>query len=188
MSTQPQLSPLEQLAASGKQSTTPSQPAAPTQSNLSPLEQLAAVKPAQQSTDPSQTGEITNDVGNKVIVPKDGESFNDTMKRAVAYHNSLSPDQLQAAMDAETKTIPAKTAQTLGSAAAIGAVGPAVMAAPGEIAGLAPEAVSAVKALIQAHPTAAKVLGKVILSSAMGGEVGHSAKSAIIGAMLGGLL
>src|SRR5580698_8407590 len=123
MSTQPQLSPLEQLAASGQpqQSTSPSpQP----QSNLSPLEQLAAQKPAQQSTDPSQTGEITNDVGNKVIVPKDGESFSDTMKRAVAYHNYLTPDQLQAALDAETKTIPAKTAQTLGAAAAMGAAVP----------------------------------------------------------------
>lgn len=60
------------------------------------------------TTDPRQTGEITNDVGQKVIVPKDGESFSDTMKRAVAYHKSLTPQQQQAALDAETKTIPAK--------------------------------------------------------------------------------
>ena len=58
--------------------------------------------------DPRQTGEITNDVGQKVIVPKDGESFSDTMKRAVAYHKSLTPEQQQAALDAEAKTIPAK--------------------------------------------------------------------------------
>ena len=42
---------------------------------------------------PRKTGEITNDVGQKVIVPKDGESFSDTMKRAVAYHKSLTPEQ-----------------------------------------------------------------------------------------------
>ena len=59
--------------------------------------------------DPRQTGEITNDVGQKVIVPKDGESFSDTMKRAVAYHKSLTPEQQQAALDAEAKTMPAKT-------------------------------------------------------------------------------
>ena len=61
--------------------------------------------------DPRQTGEITNDVGQKVIVPKDGESFSDTMKRAVAYHKSLTPEQQQAALDAETKTIPAKAVE-----------------------------------------------------------------------------
>lgn len=87
----------------------------------------------QTSNDPRQTGEITNDVGQKVIVPKDGESFSDTLKRAVAYHKSLTPEQQQAALDAETKTIPTKTAQTLGAAATIGAVGPAVLAAPGEL-------------------------------------------------------
>jgi hypothetical protein len=85
-------------------------------------------------TDPRKTGEIVNDVGQKVIVPKDGESFADTMKRAVAYHKSLTPEQQQAALDAEAKTAPTKVLQTLGAAATIGAVGPAVMALPGEVA------------------------------------------------------
>jgi hypothetical protein len=85
----------------------------------------------------SQTGELTNDVGQKVIVPKDGESFSDTIKRAVAYHNSLTTDQQQAAMGAEAKTIPAKTAQTLGAAAGLGVVGPALLAVPGELGELA---------------------------------------------------
>jgi hypothetical protein len=84
--------------------------------------------------DPRKTGEITNDVGQKVIVPKDGESFSDTMKRAIAYHKSLTPEQQQAALDAEAKTMPKKTAQTLGAAATIGLVGPAALAAPGELA------------------------------------------------------
>ena len=61
--------------------------------------------------DPRQTGEITNDVGQKVIVPKDGESFSDTMRRAVAYHKSLTPEQQKAALDAEAKTIPAKAVE-----------------------------------------------------------------------------
>lgn len=82
--------------------------------------------------DPRQPGEIVNDVGQKVIVPKDGESFADTLKRAVAYHNSLTPEQRQAAIDAETKTMPKKAAQTLGAAATIGLVGPATLAALGE--------------------------------------------------------
>jgi hypothetical protein len=85
-----------------------------------------------QEQSPQQTGEIVNDVGNKVIVPKDGEPFADTMRRAVQYHNSLTPEQRQAALDKEVSTIPKKTAQTLGAAATIGAVGPAVMALPGE--------------------------------------------------------
>jgi hypothetical protein len=88
------------------------------------------------SNDPRQTGEITNDVGQKVIVPKDGEAFADTLKRAIAYHKSLTPEQQKAALDAETATMPKKTAQTLGAAATIGVVGPTLLATAGE-AGLA---------------------------------------------------
>jgi len=72
--------------------------------------------------DPRKTGEIVSDIGQKVIVPKDGESFADTLKRAVAYHKSLTPGQQKAALDAETKTMPKKAAQTLGAAATIGAL------------------------------------------------------------------
>jgi hypothetical protein len=101
-------------------------------------------------TDPRKTGEITNDVGQKVIVPKDGESFSDTMKRAVAYHKSLTPEQQQAALDAEAETMPKKTAQTLGAAATIGLVGPAALATPGELAaGL--RAVPAVGEAVMGH-------------------------------------
>jgi hypothetical protein len=114
----------------------PAQPVAqPTQSN--PFAEFGGVKvepEAKPSNDPRQTGEIVNDVGQKVIVPKDGESFADTMKRAVAYHKSLTTAQQQAALDAEAKTAPKKALQTLGAAATIGAVGPAVMALPGEVA------------------------------------------------------
>jgi hypothetical protein len=83
-------------------------------------------------TPTQQTGEITNDVGQKVIVPKDGESFQDTMRRAVQYHQSLTPEQQKAAINAETATIPKKAAQTIAAAPAIGFGGTAALAATGE--------------------------------------------------------
>jgi len=119
--------------------------------------------------DPRKTGEITNEVGQKVIVPKDGESFADTLKRAVAYHKSLSPAQQQAALDAETKTMPRKTAQTLGAAATIGVVGPAMLAAPGELAEAVPsvlthtvEGVKAIGAWAAKNPVQAYLLYQVM--------------------------
>jgi len=124
------LSPLEQLeqqSAPPQPNTTaqPSQQAAPS-SNLSPLEQLEqqSAKPAQQAP---PSGEITNDVGNTVIVPKDGESFSDTMKRAAAQGQKTTPDQI----NREVATMPGKTAETLGAAATIGAGGAALIGTAG---------------------------------------------------------
>ncbi|MGO8794541.1 MAG: hypothetical protein ACLQLC_06940 [Candidatus Sulfotelmatobacter sp.] len=124
---------------------------------------------APTTNDPRKTGEIVNDVGNKVIVPKDGESFADTMKRAVAYHKSLTPAQQQAAIDKEVATMPRKTAQTLGAAATIGVVGPAMLAAPGEIAEAVPsvlthtvEGVKAIGAWAAKNPVQAYLLYNVI--------------------------
>lgn len=102
------------------------------------VDQMANRQQAPPSQTPQQSGEIVNDVGNTVIVPKDGESFSDTVKRAVAHQESLTPEQQQAAIDKEVTTMPRKTAQTLGAAATIGAVGPALLAAPGEIAEAVP--------------------------------------------------
>ena len=48
--------------------------------------------------------------------------FRSTVKRAVAYHNSLTPQQQQAALDAEAKTIPAKTVEA-GIGGPVAAVG-----------------------------------------------------------------
>jgi len=128
-----------------------------------------AVKPEQTENDPRKTGEIINDVGNKVIVPKDGESFADTMKRAVQYHKSLTPAQQQAAIDKETATMPKKTAQTLGAAATIGAVGPAVLAIPGELAEAVPsvlthtiEGVKAIGTWAAKNPVQAYLLFRVM--------------------------
>jgi hypothetical protein len=97
------------------------------------FDQLDQQQPAQTENDPQKTGEITNDVGNKVIVPKDGESFDETMKRAVQHYQSLSPEQRQAAIDKEVKTMPGKAATTLAAAPVIGAAGAAGLAVPGEL-------------------------------------------------------
>jgi hypothetical protein len=84
---------------------------------------------------PDSTGQVTNDVGNAVIVPKDGESFADTVNRAVALTKQRqAAGTQQQAVDAETATIPAKTAETVAAAPLIGAGGTAALAAPGEIA------------------------------------------------------
>jgi hypothetical protein len=95
---------------------------------------VGAVSADQASpADPSSTGELTNDVGETVIVPKDGESFQDTVKRAVARNRSLSPQHLQNSIDKEMATAPEKVLETLGAAAGIGVAAPALLAAPMEV-------------------------------------------------------
>src|SRR6266705_1208960 len=77
----------------------------------------------------AQTGQVTNDVGNTVIVPKDGESFTDTMKRAAAHGKTVTQDQI----NKELATAPKKAATVLAAAPAIGAGGAAALAVPGEV-------------------------------------------------------
>lgn len=157
------LSPLEQLEQQSTQAQ-PSQQAAPS-SNLSPLEQLeqTSAKPAQQAR---PSGQVTNDVGNTVIVPKDGESFADTMKRAAAQGQQTTPDQI----NKEVETIPGKAATVLAAAPAIGAAGAASLAAPGELADLAikhlagnvlpgMETEAAKQTLLKAIPTVKQLVG-----------------------------
>ncbi len=64
-------------------------------------------------------GQVTNDVGNTVIVPKAGESFADTMKRAAAQGGKTTQSQI----DAEMATAPSKAAEVLVAAPVIGAAG-----------------------------------------------------------------
>jgi len=82
-------------------------------------------------TQAQNTGQITNDVGNTVIVPKENESFADTMKRAAAYGKTVTPQQI----NAELATAPKKAATVLAAAPVIGAAGAAALSAPGEISG-----------------------------------------------------
>jgi hypothetical protein len=60
-------------------------------------------------------------VGNIVITPKPGESFSNTMQRAAAYGKTVTPTQV----NAELATAPAKAAQVVMAAPAIGALGAA---------------------------------------------------------------
>ncbi len=122
------VSPLEQLEQQSAQGQPPSQTAPA--SNLSALEQLEQSAQKQQAP---PTGEITNDVGNTVIVPKNGESFSDTMNRAAAYGKTVTPSQISA----ELKTAPAKAAAVIGAAPFIGAAGTAALAGAGELPGAA---------------------------------------------------
>lgn len=70
-------------------------------------------------------GEDTNDVSNKIIVPKPNESFADTMARVRAYGQTVTQDQI----DKEMATAPGKVATVLGAAPIIGAAGAAGIAA-----------------------------------------------------------
>jgi hypothetical protein len=174
MSTQPSVLDLAmQQEAASHQQPTQAPAVAPQADSGSVLDAALAANPqanqSQTTNDPRKSGEIVNDVGQKVIVPKDGESFSDTLKRAVAYHNSLTPEQRQAALDAETRTMPKKVTQTLGAAATIGTVGPAVLAAPGEIAEAVPavlthtiEGVKAIGAWAAKNPVPAYLLYNVM--------------------------
>jgi hypothetical protein len=144
-------------------------------------------------TDPSLTGEITNDVGNKVIVPRAGENFGDTIQRAIAHQRSLTPQQQQEAVDREMGTAPKKAGEALGAAAGIGFLGPALMAAPGEALLQTHAALSAgIKALLpalttgtvavgqwaEAHPVAAKAILETLKVAVKGTAIGVGAKIA----------
>ena len=101
-------------------------------------EPLASEIAEQKHAAAAASGQVTNDVGEQVIVPQPGESFADTVKRGVALGKQRQQaGTQQAAIDKETATIPSKTAQTLGGAAVAGAAGPAALAIPGEVAELA---------------------------------------------------
>jgi hypothetical protein len=119
----------------------------------------------------ADTGEATNDVGNTVIVPKEGESFADTMKRAAAQGKKTTPEQI----NKELATAPGKAATVLAAAPAIGFGGTAALAIPGEIADVAmkhlagnvlpgTEYEAAKQTLLQAIPKAvqfAETMGKL---------------------------
>jgi hypothetical protein len=115
------------------------------------------------SADPTITGEITNDVGNRVIVPKAGESFTDVMKRAAAAGKRTTP----AMLNKEEATIPTKAGQVLAAAPIAGAVGAATLALPG----LAPEGAKALETLAKAHPVVAKIVGKGLEALGIGAGV-----------------
>lgn len=109
----------------------------------------------------ASTGQVTNDVGNQIIVPKDGESFADTMKRAAAHGKTVTQDQI----NKELATAPGKVATVVGAAPAIGAGGAAALAAPGEIPAAAEKLLqissNALEHLAENYPQLTKLAGKL---------------------------
>jgi hypothetical protein len=121
---------------------------------------------------PQAQGEITNDIGRKVIVPKDGESFEDTMKRVRQYGSTVT----QADIDAEMATAPGKARTVLEAAPLIGAGGVAALAGAGEAPGAVGGAAKAIKAMAQAHPVAASLVRKALEGLAFGAGAGEALK------------
>jgi hypothetical protein len=127
----------------------------------------------------SVPGQQTNDVGNTVIVPQDGESFQDTMRRAAAYGKTVTPGQI----NAEMRTAPAKAAETLAAAPAIGAVGTAALAGVGEGASNLPRAFQGLKNVLPDQATADQVIkvGKMIRDLSLTAAAGKYLYHAIYG-------
>jgi hypothetical protein len=100
----------------------------------------------------SSTGTETNDLGKSIIVPKEGESFEETMRRAAASGAHVTQQDI----DDEMKTAPRKAAEVALAAPAIGAAGAATLAATGE-------AGSAVKGTYEAASRALKPITDVAL-------------------------
>jgi glycerate kinase len=117
--------------------------------------------PLVHAVQPSTAGTQTNDVGNTVIVPKPGESFDDTMQRAAQYGKTVTPSQI----NAELATAPKKAAEVLAAAPVIGAAGTAALAAPGEFAGAAEKVLqiseSALEHLAENYPQLTKLAAKL---------------------------
>lgn len=124
-------------------------------------EPLLSEKAEAQATG-SDTGTVKNDVGNNVIVPKDGESFADTMKRAAASGATVTQEQI----DKGLATAPKKTAEVLAAAPALGFGGASALAGVGEGTAVlkhiastyGPQAVKAIGEAAEAHPVVAKLL------------------------------
>ena len=96
-------------------------------------------------------GEQLNEIGNKVIVPKEGEDFDTTMRRAAAYGKTVMPQQI----NAEMATAPKKAGQVMLGSLLGGAAFPATVAAGEAVAPVLVPAAKAVTAWTTAHPVAA---------------------------------
>ena len=89
---------------------------------------------------PIAAGEQINDVGNRVIVPQEGESFADTMKRAAAYGKTVTQEQINKEMATAPGKVGTVGLSALGGGFAMPAAEAGVAAVPwsGVAAGLLP--------------------------------------------------
>jgi hypothetical protein len=109
-----------------------------------------------------KAGEVTKEEGNQVIVPKqwgsdNEEPFQQTVKRAIDYQKSQTPQERSAAISKEAATIPDKTAQTLVGAAVAGSAGPAALMTGGQGVAIAGRAGITVAGWLASHPLHAVV-------------------------------
>lgn len=68
-----------------------------------------------------------------MVVPKDGEQYADTIKRAIQHYHSLSDEEQKSQIEKESAHPVEKTAETLAAAGGIGLAGPAILAAAGDV-------------------------------------------------------
>jgi len=124
----------------------------------------------------AQSGAQVNDVGNMVITPRPGESFDDTMRRAAAYGRTVTPQQI----GTETQTMPLKAAETLAAAPVIGAGGAAALAAGGEAGSYA---FQALKNLLPDKATTDQIIkiGKMVRDLSISAAAGKYLYHAIYG-------
>ena len=132
---------------------------------MAKADQTKADADAKANASPRESGQLVNDVGNTVIVPKDGESFADTMTRAAAHGRTVSQQEI----NREVATMPGKAATVLAAAPVIGATGTAAGAAVNEVAtalpSVIPHTIAGVKAVgewAKANPIQAYLLYNVL--------------------------
>jgi len=88
------------------------------------------IDPAQMAGNRVAPGESRDDIGNRIIVPKQGESFEDTMNRAADYGKTVTPAQIAA----QAKQGFRDDAGLLAAAPILGAGGAAALAGSAEAA------------------------------------------------------
>lgn len=141
-----------------------------------------------QQSAPDQSGQVLNDVGATVVVPKDGESYADTVQRAIT-RAKQNPDAVSAdiAKEATASNLASKSAETLGAAAGIGVAGPAILAAPGEGVAAIKAIPGATEAILQhleenaaeyaaKYPHLLALAGKLGIPTTVGGLILYLAK------------
>lgn len=110
----------------------------PPGSTVRPLPQIEGLPAGSTVKQLQPAGEQTNEIGKTVIVPKDGESFSDTMARAALHGKSVTQQDI----NDEMATAPGKAATVIGAAPVIGAAGAAALAGAGAAPGAAAKALT----------------------------------------------
>jgi hypothetical protein len=115
-------------------------------------------------------GETTNPVtGSKIIVPKEGESFLDTMKRAAQHGKTVSDAEVQASARQGLKDAPLVAA----AAPAIGFGGAAALGAAGSTPQATKASIDAITKMAAAHPAAAALVKRALQAVGAGAAIKH---------------